>query len=215
MEKKTSSILWGTLIIIIGIIFLGNNLNWWDFEIFFDGWWTLFIIIPSIISLVKERTYFSSTIFILLGILLFLSCQEIIEWKLIWQIMVPVFIILLGLSIILKPKPVKKNSNQTEYIGIFSGTEEKLKDNFEGSTCTAIFGGVDLDITEANIKEDTVIDCTSIFGGITIKVPDNVKVKVIGTPLFGGVENKAKQNKNNSITIYINYLCIFGGIEVR
>lgn len=219
MEKKTSSILWGTLIVIVGMIFLGNNLNWWHFEIFFDGWWTLFIIIPSIVSLVKEQTFFSSTIFILLGILLFLACQEIIEWNLIWQIMFPSFIILLGLSIIFKPKPVKKVSkntkNQIEYVGVFSGAEERIKDDFEGASCTAVFGGVDLDITDATIKEDIVIDCTSIFGSVTIKVPDNVKVKVIGTPIFGGVENRSKQNKTSQTTIYVNYVCIFGGIEVR
>ena len=55
----------------------------------------------------------------------------------------------------------------------------------------------------------------SVFGGITIKVPDNVIVKPIGTPIFGGVENRATQNKDSKITIHVNYTCIFGGIEIR
>ena len=55
----------------------------------------------------------------------------------------------------------------------------------------------------------------SFYCASTIKVPDNVIVKPIGTPIFGGVENRATQNKDSKITIHVNYTCIFGGIEIR
>ena len=53
MNKR--SMFWGILLIVVGILFLGRNMNWWDFSIFFDGWWTLFLIVPSIISLVRRE----------------------------------------------------------------------------------------------------------------------------------------------------------------
>ena len=35
--KSKSSMFWGLILIVVGVLFLGNNLNWWDINIFFDG----------------------------------------------------------------------------------------------------------------------------------------------------------------------------------
>ena len=45
--KKAGNILWGIVLIVIGVIFALNALDITSIDIFFDGWWTLFIIIPS------------------------------------------------------------------------------------------------------------------------------------------------------------------------
>ena len=69
----------------------------------------------------------------------------------------------------------------------------------------------------AIIENDVVINVSSIFGGTEIYIPDNVKVKIRSTSIFGGVDEK----KVNSIegkevhTIYINATCIFGGVEIK
>ena len=44
--KKFRNILWGLVLIILGLIFGGNALGITDINLFFDGWWTLFIIVP-------------------------------------------------------------------------------------------------------------------------------------------------------------------------
>lgn len=53
--KKTSGILWGIALVAIGVILALNALGITDINIFFDGWWTLFFIIPSLIGLISER----------------------------------------------------------------------------------------------------------------------------------------------------------------
>lgn len=220
MKHNKSSIIWGIIIVMVGIIFLGNNLNIWNIDIFFDGWWSLFIIIPSIISLWKRESFFTGILGLLIGILLLLAAQGYCDWHMVGKIFLPVVIIMIGLSLIVKPnfKHIKteNNSNKRDFIGIFSSPEEKINDSFQGSNCVAIFGGVDLDLRDAKILEDITIDCVSIFGGIDIKVPDNVYVKSNGVPIFGGIENKVRDPKNckNIPTIYINYVCIFGGIDI-
>ena len=75
-------------------------MNKWDFSIFFDGWWTLFLIVPSIISLVRKEGMASSFLILALGILMLLASQNVIEWSMIWKIFVPLIIIVVGLSII-------------------------------------------------------------------------------------------------------------------
>ena len=44
--KTTKSIIWGLALVAFGIILGLKSLKIIDFDIFFDGWWTLFIIIP-------------------------------------------------------------------------------------------------------------------------------------------------------------------------
>ena len=54
--KKISKILWGIALVVIGGIFALNAFGVTDIHIFFDGWWTLFIIVPCLIGIsAKEK----------------------------------------------------------------------------------------------------------------------------------------------------------------
>ena len=52
--RKLSNIIWGILFIFIGSIWALNATGIADIDIFFDGWWTLFIIVPSIIGIIDN-----------------------------------------------------------------------------------------------------------------------------------------------------------------
>ena len=45
----------GIALVVVGMIIAGNALGWWNVSLFFRGWWTLFIIIPSVIGLFDSR----------------------------------------------------------------------------------------------------------------------------------------------------------------
>ena len=49
--NRISKILWATLLIILGIVVGLNSFNIININIFFNGFWTFFIIIPCIIDL--------------------------------------------------------------------------------------------------------------------------------------------------------------------
>ena len=53
--KSFGNVLWGIVLIVVGLIIGGNALGITNINIFFDGWWTLFIIVPCFIGLFKER----------------------------------------------------------------------------------------------------------------------------------------------------------------
>lgn len=223
---KISNILWGLVFIVVGVIFGLNALNITDINIFFDGWWTLFIIVPCFIGLFKDEDKSSNLIGLVIGICLLLGCIDIIEFTLIWKLMVPAILIMIGISFIFKDtlnskikKEIKKlNKTETkEYCSCFSGqTIDFNNEEFKGCTISAIFGGAKCDLKNAIIKNDVVINATSIFGGITIYVPENVNVKISATSIFGGVSDERKnKTKNNEYTIYINTTSMFGGIEIK
>ena len=223
---KISNILWGLVFIVVGVIFGLNALNITDINIFFDGWWTLFIIVPCFIGLFKDEDKSSNLIGLVIGICLLLGCIDIIEFTLIWKLMVPAILVMIGLSFIFKDtlnskikKEIKKlNKTETkEYCSCFSGqTIDFNNEEFKGCTISAIFGGVKCDLKNAIIKNDVVINATSIFGGITIYVPEGVNVKISATSIFGGVSDERKnKTKDSEHTIYINTTSMFGGIEIK
>ena len=199
-----------------------------NINIFFDGWWTLIIIIPCFIGLFKENEKTGNVIGLLIGLALLLACQNIINFDLIYKLAFPTILVIIGLSIIFKDtvggkinKEIKKlnesKAKENEYCATFSGQDIKFDgEQFTGADITAVFGGVECDLRKAIIETDTVINTSSIFGGIDIYVPENVKVKVKSSSIFGGVSNNKKHIQNEeAYTIYINATCLFGGVEIK
>ena len=224
--KRTRNTLWGLVFIIVGVVFALNTLEVTDINVFFDGWWTLFIIVPSFIDLFKEENKTGNIIGILIGIVLLLCCQGILEFDIVSKLIVPIILIIVGLSFIFKDtinKKVKeemKNLNKTnndDYCATFGAQELDFSNQeFKGCNINAIFGGVDCNLSNSIIKEDVIINVSAIFGGVDIIVPKDVKVKVTSTPIFGGVSNERTNPKDdNAKTIYINATSIFGGVEIK
>ncbi|NLZ80628.1 MAG: cell wall-active antibiotics response protein [Clostridiales bacterium] len=227
MKNKTSNILWGLVFIVIGLGFAGNTFDLWYFELFFDGWWTLFIIVPCVISLAQNGFNTGSIIGLVIGVILLLSAQGILPEGVLWKLMIPVILILIGVSLIFKDtlyhNKVKAkinfnyNSKGPDYSAIFSGQKIVFAhEPFTGASINAIFGGVDLNLRDAIITEDVVMDCNAIFGGVDIFVPSTINVKVSSVPIFGGVSNKTNRALDPSApTLFINATCMFGGIDIK
>ena len=222
--KKTNNILWGIILIIIGTIIGLNSLEITNINIFFDGWWTLFIIVPSFIDLMTRESKTGAIVGLVIGTFLLLACQDILDFTLVLKLIVPISIIVIGLSFIFKDtlnKKIKEEikkidpKDKKEYYSTFSNQKINIEDNFENTEINAIFGGMTLDLTNAKITKDIIIEANAIFGGITIYTPKNVNVKVSSTPIFGGVSNEIKKQTNNEITIFIKANAIFGGVEIK
>lgn len=224
--NKMSNLLWGLVFIIVGVIFGLNALNITHINIFFDGWWTLFIIVPCFIGLFKDKEKTSNLIGLIIGFGLLLGCLDIVKFTFIWKLMIPAILVMIGLSFIFKGalnNKIKKeitNLNKTEtkeYCSCFSGqTVDFDKEEFKGCTLSAIFGSVKCDLRNSIIKEDVVVNATSIFGGIDILVAEDVNVKINSTSIFGGISDERKsKTKDAKHTIYVNGTAMFGGVEIK
>lgn len=219
MKKRYSEIIWGIVFIALGLVLLGKFLGLYDFNIFFDGWWTLFIIIPSLIDLIFENHKSTSLTFLILGILLLVASRDYMSYKNIFKIFICLVFIICGLKMVFKShsKPkIKQNKDIPIYTGIFGGIEEKYsKNKFNGCKIISVFGGSTVDLRDALIEKDCIVEVFSIFGGSDLIVPDNVNVVVSGVALFGGCDNKKGNQKNNEITIYVEQVSIFGGLDIK
>lgn len=224
--KKISNLLWGLIFIIVGVVFGLNALGISDINIFFDGWWTLFIIVPCFIGLFNDDDKSGNLIGLIIGACLLLGCLDVIEFEIIWKLMVPFILVMIGLSFIFKDminskikKDIKKlNKNDLkECCACFSSQDLDFNnEEYKGSSLTAVFGGIKCNLKDAIIEEDVVINTTSIFGGITIYVPKEVNVKVSSTSIFGGVSDERKDKiKDSKHAIYVNATTLFGGVEIK
>ena len=74
--RTFKNILWGLVLIVLGILLGGKALGLWNINVFFKGWWTLFIIVPSFIGLFDEDDKTGSFIGLIVGIILLLSCNR-------------------------------------------------------------------------------------------------------------------------------------------
>lgn len=229
--KQIRTIIWGFAIIALGVIFGGNALGCFDINIFFDGWWTLFIIVPSLVSLFTEKDKLSSLIFLTVGVLLLLAAQNVFSYEIAWKVILAVALVMLGLGIIFKA--VFRNSGDREVekkirefdedktmdsqLAVFSGSDRAYNnETFAGSNLVAVFGGVDLDLKNAKFTKDTIIRAFALFGGINISVPNDVQVKIRSRFVFGGASDERKgETGNGKHTIYIDATGGFGGISIN
>lgn len=235
MKKDYSALIWGLIFVAVGIIFGGNALNIWYIDIFFPGWWTLFLIIPGLISMVRYGFNWGSGILVIIGLVLLFDALDIIDDGVIWKLIFPLVLVAVGISIIAsffrtgtkkgiesdeysKSKSYKYDSTQyPRYTAILGGGDYKNNtEDLKGVVAEAILGGLSIDLREAKITEDIVLELTAVLGGIDIFIPDNVRVEIIsGVPVLGGFEHKINRNAISGPKVRIKYTAVLGGIEVK
>ena len=226
--KQVRPIIWGIAIVALGVIFGGNAIGLFNFDVFFDVWWTLFIIVPSAVSLITEKERLQSLAFLGAGIIMLLAAQHVFEWDVAWKAILALFLILIGLSIIFRSIFHSKNDKEVEkkvkdaddktmdaQTAVFSGSERVYNDEvFSGSNMVAIFGGAELDLRKAKFTKDTVIKAFALFGGVEIKVPEDVNIKSKSGFIFGGISDDRKGESKGKYTIYLDAAGGFGGITI-
>ena len=227
--KKINNFLWGLALVTVGVIIALNAFDVTDVNVFFDGWWTLFIIIPCAVGIFTEGDKIGNLLGLATGVLLLLCCQDILSFSLVWKLIVPAVIVVIGLkmifSAVFKNDTVKiiKNSNgskssdgkpRSETVVFSASTVNCNGEVFNGANLAAIFGGIEIFLEGSTIENDCVINANAIFGGIDIIVPDNVTVKIKSTSIFGGASNTAP-SRTGVPTVFVNATCIFGGIDVK
>lgn len=79
-------------------------------------------------------------------------------------------------------------------------------------------GGNEIDFRECELAAGTsVVDITCIMGGVEILVPENWRLIVEVSPIFGGIDDKRSSivEPNEDKVLVINGYCLFGGVEIH
>ena len=223
--RDIKKIVIGAVILAAGVLLALNSLNVTDIDIFFPGWWTLFIIIPSGIGLITDKDKTGSAIGLAVGVVLLLWQLDIVNLSLVWELIVVAILVAVGIKLIVGGTK-KSNSGDGATVNIsvdapsgcaiFGGKEMNFDGQvFEGTELTAVFGGVKCDLSGAIIKNDCKIKATAIFGGVDIILPKGVNVSVSSTSIFGGTDDAYVREPASEVTVYIETVSVFGGVDIK
>lgn len=234
----------GVFILLIGVAALikasVTNLPDWVF-----GWQTFLIALGVFIGI--KHGFKGSAWLILMAIgsafLLKDAYPDIAIRRYIW----PSVLILVGAFMVLRPKrrnwqcvnQEKKNTagsgiadeatvidetydTKEDFVDsttIFSGSKKNIiSKNFKGGDIINIFGGTELNLSQADMKQAATLEITTIFGGTKMIIPSDWAIKSEAVMIFGGIEDKRKMNTITEAPQKILILkgtVLFGGVEIK
>lgn len=152
------------------------------------------------------------------GIMLLLNNLHITNINL-GDIIFPAIIIAIGIGMLTKSRRSNDDSTKSEeeITAILSGaTSRNTSKNYTGGKVSAILGGVEMDLSHANIKSEASLDVLVLMGGLELRVAEDVVVKNRSSVILGGFEDKTKPtNSKNQPTLYIDGSIVMGGIEIK
>ncbi|MGK5534009.1 DUF1707 SHOCT-like domain-containing protein [Streptomyces sp. URMC 129] len=81
----------------------------------------------------------------------------------------------------------------------------------------AVFGGVELDLTEAIFEQQhVVINATALCGGVEIKVPENVSLRGGGSGVMGGFDVRESESADpGAPVVLVRGVAVWGGVEAK
>jgi predicted membrane protein len=230
----------GTIILMLGILFLLENLGYfrvaelWDF-------WPVVLIAAGIAKLIDSRgkNWIPGTVLTLIGLIFLANNIGLLAWN-IWKFVGPALLILAGVLILIRGSfrlddnvhwagafqdAGASAENMLHEYAIFGGVNRRIESqDFQGGEALAVFGGVEIDMHRAaTTREEISVDVNAIFGGVEMWVPDTWDVIVRGSSILGGFEDKTQRASPNlgapegvkRPRLVIRGSAVFGGVVVK
>jgi len=93
-----------------------------------------------------------------------------------------------------------------------------LSKKFKGGEVVSVFGGNELNFSQADIQHPIVLDTTQIFGGTSLIVPPHWEVRSEVVAILGGVSDKRMMlpgGYDPNKVLIIKGVAIFGGLDIK
>ena len=225
----------GLIIVVVGVLLLarqvGVNFPYWFFS------WPMLLI--SIGLYVGFRHSFRNPAWLIpTGIGALFLMEDIVPDLELRQFIWPIIIISVGLFMIFRPRRMRSRedfwkqrynpehgtgyftNNAFESVTVFGGDKKQIiSKDFKGGESVCFFGGVEINLTQADINGAAEIEIVQCFGGTKIIVPPHWKVQSDELVcVFGNLEDKrqvAGSVVDPNKTLVLKGTCIFGGIDLR
>ncbi len=243
-SQRRGKIIGGILLVVAGSLFLakelGANIPHWLFT------WKTGLIALGIITGVKHNFKNAWWFFLVVIGSVFLLGDFYPDLNIkpfIW----PVLIILFGLMMIFKPrrkfrdKPwgrayehcvsdsqqnfcrVKVDTVSEDFIDStsFMGGVKKnvLSKKFKGADITNVFGGAEINLSQADLDSPATMDLTNVFGGTKLIMPSHWEIKSELVSVFGSIEDKRTINNTSAVgeskILILRGTTFFGGIDIK
>ena len=220
----TPHLVFGLVIIAVGVLFTLDNLGLADAERYWR-WWPMAMILVGVAKLWQSRGGASNPIggvfLLLVGSWFQLHNLGMIDRDL-WNFW-PLLLVFIGTMIVyqgMRGRQTRANASPIDTLGgvaILGGWKRSINSTaFRGGELTAVLGGCEVDLRHAAINGEAVIDVFAMWGGIEIRVPEDWTVINRVTPIMGGVEDNTRPPQAGSPhRLTIRGMVVMGGIEIK
>lgn len=116
--------------------------------------------------------------------------------------------------------PPHPHDDFVDATSVFAGVKRRiLSKNFKGGDIVNIFGGTEIDFSQADINGKVMLDITQLMGGIKLIVPPHWQVISAMSAVLSGVDDKRKafgavQQSPDKI-LELHGVSILGGVDIR
>lgn len=224
----------GLIIVAVGTILLakqvGADIPYWIFS-----WPMLLIAVGFYVGARHSFRHWGWLIPVAIGTAFLL--EDLIPGVRIKEFAWPLIIICIGLVMIFRSrlrnrgdlfKRWEKNAAQTdqssegffESVIIFGENKKQiLSKDFKGGESVCVFGGVEINLTQADINGRVSLELVQVFGGTKLTVPAHWKIETEEmVSIFGGLNDK--RQIQNSVTdqtkvLVLKGTSVFGGIDIK
>ncbi len=237
--KSRGKLVAGVLLLLFGLLYLFRELG-----LQIPRWlisWEVILIGIGIVILIRHKFQkMLGYVFVAVGVIfkLYEFYPDLINPRIVW----PITIIFIGISMIYRAKfgkrreeKWKKMAGRSDFFGlgetevspddfidgvsIFGSIKKQVvTKNFKGADLFTLFGGTEINLTQADFQQRALIDLTTIFGGAEIIVPSDWTVQSEMVSIFGGLEDNRLQKNIDEMSnkvLILKGTCVFGGVEIK
>jgi predicted membrane protein len=227
-ERKTQGrIFWGLLLIVLGVLFLLDQMHRLDFGDLVGRYWPVVFILIGISILLSNnfKNVGSGIFFILFGAFFLLVRMRIFD-QTVWHFVWPLAIIGVGFWILLRPslswnkkKIPEMTADDLNISQVLSGTSRKVESqNFKGGKAEVVLGSAEVDFRGARLSGgQATLLLSVVLGSIELTVPHEWQVVLEGTPVLGSMDSRKKTipDAEKTGTLFIKGSAVLGSIEVK
>jgi len=217
----SSQLVLGALLVLVGLLLLVDTTGVYDAGELFRYVPSLFVLL-GVYALVRSgfRNVFGPGVVIVVAAvwqavaLDFLEGADVVQF---W----PVLIVLFGLSLVLaqvRRRPEGVSDAHVSSFAVFGGSETRSASTaFTGADLTALFGGTELDLRDAEIAQKPAhVSAIALFGGVDVIVPREWNVQMDVLPILGGAsdDRPRREEEHEGVDLVVSGFAAFGGVSV-
>jgi hypothetical protein len=114
------------------------------------------------------------------------------------------------------PSRGDEDSDELALVAVFDGIDLKSRASaFRGGSMLAWFGGISIDLREAELAPDARLSLRTLFGGIALDVPPSWRIQSNVKAVAGGVDaHTPAQDDPNAPVLTLDGVAVLGGVAV-
>jgi hypothetical protein len=114
------------------------------------------------------------------------------------------------------PSRGDEESDELALVAVFDGIELTSRARaFRGGSMLAWFGGIEVDLRDAELAAGAELVVHAIYGGIEITTPPSWRIESNAKALMGGIDaHTAAQDDPAAPVLIVTGLALFGGVEI-